>query len=570
MNNSDFQRLLLTNDKELISELTKAPKGKRGKQREEGKSKGKGGGKGTAGKEGKAVGKGKKTKGAGKGNAGAEDTLPQGQEAGDAAYRDRAQERRELKGEYERVAAEWENHGEVTVDESKYLGGDLEHTHLVKGLDYALLTKVRTELTKHQKAEEAQKARSERKAHKQRMFQTTLGRKVWNTVVETLHPHHTTFQQRMEKMGRAISMGQRIRGALTVFLPGRMAYEFDTSVSQAPSDIPRIVYTSKEDAPAVDGSRKVASVLPEMVTRVREALQRAAEGRRQRKRDRTAGTEPSYAVAQKLPAKHKAQDLENDIFLGAGGFDTTELARKSKPASGAPPSALSPQAPVRTSYFDDAGSERYTRPPEGQIDPQDLEVEEGEGGRGASGDPGAVSACAFEAAERFLGPRRGWAFKLGPQGLGYYSEAGAATAVAAAAAVGGAGPSEARRPLRRAAPARSAADVEDAYGECFPDAGLGHALVQTGAGDSDEEAAEEGKKKRKPDATGDGLAANQKRAAADGKKRKQTEAQEWQKIDNMIKKGRHGSLEELEAYASRPKRNQPPVPREITSTPAYF
>ena len=29
------------------------------------------------------------------------------------------------------------------IQESKYLGGDMEHTHLVKGLDYALLDKVR-------------------------------------------------------------------------------------------------------------------------------------------------------------------------------------------------------------------------------------------------------------------------------------------------------------------------------------------------------------------------------------------------------------------------------------------
>lgn len=28
------------------------------------------------------------------------------------------------------------------IEESKYLGGDMEHTHLVKGLDYALLQKV--------------------------------------------------------------------------------------------------------------------------------------------------------------------------------------------------------------------------------------------------------------------------------------------------------------------------------------------------------------------------------------------------------------------------------------------
>jgi len=29
----------------------------------------------------------------------------------------------------------------LVIQESKYLGGDMEHTHLVKGLDYALLEK---------------------------------------------------------------------------------------------------------------------------------------------------------------------------------------------------------------------------------------------------------------------------------------------------------------------------------------------------------------------------------------------------------------------------------------------
>ncbi len=31
---------------------------------------------------------------------------------------------------------------QISVEDSKFLGGDLEHTHLVKGLDYALLQKV--------------------------------------------------------------------------------------------------------------------------------------------------------------------------------------------------------------------------------------------------------------------------------------------------------------------------------------------------------------------------------------------------------------------------------------------
>ena len=40
------------------------------------------------------------------------------------------------------------------IQESKFLGGDMEHTHLVKGLDYALLNKVRSEIHAQEKPEE--------------------------------------------------------------------------------------------------------------------------------------------------------------------------------------------------------------------------------------------------------------------------------------------------------------------------------------------------------------------------------------------------------------------------------
>ncbi|UJR30421.1 hypothetical protein I4U23_017956 [Adineta vaga] len=88
-------------------------------------------------------------------------------------YRDRARERRELvtnddqldislttnqnqqttsAGNYKAVAPDAKGNYDAAarrkqlIDESKFLGGDLEHTHLVKGLDYALLQKVRTEI----------------------------------------------------------------------------------------------------------------------------------------------------------------------------------------------------------------------------------------------------------------------------------------------------------------------------------------------------------------------------------------------------------------------------------------
>ncbi|CAM9375169.1 unnamed protein product, partial [Choristocarpus tenellus] len=58
-------------------------------------------------------------------------------------YRDRAEERR--KGANPDYADKLNRLAEMDAETSKYLGGDLEHTHLVKGLDYALLVKIREE-----------------------------------------------------------------------------------------------------------------------------------------------------------------------------------------------------------------------------------------------------------------------------------------------------------------------------------------------------------------------------------------------------------------------------------------
>ncbi|KAI8377430.1 RED-like protein N-terminal region-domain-containing protein, partial [Radiomyces spectabilis] len=85
-------------------------------------------------------------------------------------YRDRAAERRAAEDDPEAPLSTEEILLKTTVEkgdtldaqqvyeQSKYLGGDVSHTHLVKGLDFALLQKVRTEIT--QKKQEI----SERKA----------------------------------------------------------------------------------------------------------------------------------------------------------------------------------------------------------------------------------------------------------------------------------------------------------------------------------------------------------------------------------------------------------------------
>lgn len=84
-------------------------------------------------------------------------------------YRDRAAERRkgEVDGQDVELRAKLTSglkafrddddsidRREQEIRESKFLGGDIEHTHLVKGLDYSLLNKTRSEIKSKNVVEE--------------------------------------------------------------------------------------------------------------------------------------------------------------------------------------------------------------------------------------------------------------------------------------------------------------------------------------------------------------------------------------------------------------------------------
>lgn len=556
MNNTDFSRLLATNDKALIQQLEKQPEKKKNKRPDPRKADGKG-------KKGKGKDDDGLFRGKGKGKMATKGDVEKAQNQ----YRDRAKERQDGKEEYAHVAAEFENQEEVSLADSKYLGGDLEHTHLVKGLDFSLLSKMRTELNKQVRHDEVKEQREKAK-NKKRTFETILAKQVWHAAVDTLHPHHTTFAKRMENMGKAISLGQRIRGAPTVFLPGRMAFEFDTGLELGHQDIPRIVFSAKEDAPAVDNSKKVAAILPESVIRVREAFQMALENRKQRKLNKTPAA--TSHVAQKVNVAtrhHRAKDDADDIFGDAGSYADTvkeiSQAAKEKAARAAKAAKIDP---ARSSYFDDAGAEKYKKAPEGQIDLNDMVVEEKPGDvTDRIADEGKTS---FEAAERFHGPKKGWVFKLGTQGLGYYLEKEADTSAAGLAAS-----KDGRSSIRAAKKANRENDEEvadDGYGECFPDSFAGGAMVTT-VEEGDEE--DDGKKKRKKGAEEEMDSSYGKKGGAEkdnAKKKKMSDEQyqnkQWQQIEGMIKNGKQKSIGELDGTMNR--RNAP-VPRHL-STPAFF
>lgn len=169
-------------------------------------------------------------------------------------YRDRAKERREDQNpDYEPTDLGFhavappgtvdlkaaESH-KLAIERSKYLGGDVEHTHLVKGLDYALLHKVRSEIDKKPDAGDDADGKSRAAMEDQPIsFRTATAKSVYQWMVKP----------------------QTVVKTNEMFLPGRMAFIFDMENSYS-HDIPTTLHRSKADCPVpeemvtvnVDGS----------------------------------------------------------------------------------------------------------------------------------------------------------------------------------------------------------------------------------------------------------------------------------------------------------------------------
>ncbi|KAI9122939.1 hypothetical protein K1719_005828 [Acacia pycnantha] len=169
-------------------------------------------------------------------------------------YRDRAKERREDQnpdyetsdlglhavappGNVDLRSADAHN---LSIEKSKYLGGDVEHTHLVKGLDYALLNKVRSEIDKKpETGDDVDGKPRPSKEDQQVSIRTSTAKSVYRWIVKP----------------------QTILKANEMFLPGRMSFIYNMEGGYY-HDIPTTLHRSKADCPVpeemvtvnVDGS----------------------------------------------------------------------------------------------------------------------------------------------------------------------------------------------------------------------------------------------------------------------------------------------------------------------------
>jgi hypothetical protein len=173
-------------------------------------------------------------------------------EEGDTAdmYRDRAQERRnDANPDYDALL---EAAAQLNADQTQFLGGDTEHTHLVKGLDYALLRKVRSEGDKV-RDQEQEEGDQEKASSRHQHSSTRLAE------VAT----HSDLGANMKKLllgdagGAVRSCGGKVRAAAVPSGVGssgsgsvltRTAYQFDVD-PLGESDLPTVIRRSKAVRP---------------------------------------------------------------------------------------------------------------------------------------------------------------------------------------------------------------------------------------------------------------------------------------------------------------------------------
>ncbi|KAF8560583.1 hypothetical protein P879_07834 [Paragonimus westermani] len=197
----------------------------------------------------------------------------------------------------------------MIIQESKYLGGDMEHTHLVKGLDYVLLQKVRLEI--QNKELEAEKALDAELAKPELMKETSQ-------IVED----GINFRTRMAINICELLFTERPLERNEYFQPGRMAYRIELEDDSVDFEVPATVIRSKSDCLQMDGRGSAAITTNEIViNKLTQILSYLRAGKRHAKKAKLKGRfgDRETLNTDIIQGEHHAGKIqEKDIFDDAG------------------------------------------------------------------------------------------------------------------------------------------------------------------------------------------------------------------------------------------------------------
>jgi IK cytokine len=135
----------------------------------------------------------------------------------------------------------------------------MEHTHLVKGLDYALLQKVNSEIDVNPEdgEEEEQEVVEQQQQENQNNHETIIKAEKKDNKVSSasgssgsvITDLESTFKTKLARNINRVLFKTTLPERNELFIPGRMAYVMDLEEEYAESDIPTTLIRSKADCP---------------------------------------------------------------------------------------------------------------------------------------------------------------------------------------------------------------------------------------------------------------------------------------------------------------------------------
>ncbi|KAF0691622.1 Aste57867_17192 [Aphanomyces stellatus] len=223
-------------------------------------------------------------------------------------YRDRAAERRSGANPDYQGLDHIDTH-EMDAETTKFLGGDMKHTHLVKGLDLALLSQLKREKEKLQKQHAHLVARSSATAAAVVPPATTAV----PTKTSALGSALLRFMKKLEESATAKHVSD-------LFLPGRLHYEFNVESIDVDT-LPRFVQINKDDCPEPETAGVGGYLPPAMFEEVIECF--TAKEKRRKKRAAMPPPPPPVAAVALAPIAEDDEDEESsdeDIFADVGDY----------------------------------------------------------------------------------------------------------------------------------------------------------------------------------------------------------------------------------------------------------
>lgn len=282
-------------------------------------------------------------------------------------YRDRARERRDgdnpdyqhedpmsiSRSHYRAVAPDAKSGMDAAerrkqmIQESKFLGGDMEHTHLVKGLDYALLQKVRAEIhTKDKEPREnemdddddddQEEDEEEKAAAASAKKKTSKGAKDLPDVpdIPDEPDDPNTVRSPMAQNIMKVLFRTQLPQRNELFLPGRMAYIVDLETEYADSDIPTTVIRSKADCPNLESATTMSTndIVINKLTQILSYLRQGGGTARRLKKGKEKIPLIGKSEAAKYDEKSEKQSstVEDSIYGDIGDYVPTTTRKETR------------------------------------------------------------------------------------------------------------------------------------------------------------------------------------------------------------------------------------------------